>query len=183
MSGERRSPASTAARICSSSLGGVPQIRLEDDADGRALAELVVGEQLEQQLEGGLPGVERLHVDVEVGAELARRPQQGPQAPGAVLEPSPRRLRPDQRCQGGDLDRQVGARQAAGRVALERRPIGQPGVRLDERPERLVAARRVARRPPRSSASPRRAGRRCSRCRRPTGGAARRAPPRATRLR
>ena len=69
------------------------QVGLDDDPGGRAVAELRLVEQLERQLDGRLERVERLHVDVQVRAELACARQQRAQPRGSVGDAALRRLR------------------------------------------------------------------------------------------
>ncbi len=105
-------------------LGGrVAQVGLQDDADRGTVAKLRLGEQLEEQLERRLASVDRLHVDVQMSAELARALQQRSQALGRVVDPAPRMLGADQRRQRGDLDREVGPRQRPALVAIEQRML------------------------------------------------------------
>jgi len=63
---------------------------------------------------------------VQVRAELARLAEQRPQARGGVVLAELGRVGAQQRGQRRDLDREVGARDRADRVALERRRAGQP---------------------------------------------------------
>ena len=50
--------------------------------------ELGLGQHLEHELEHGLARIERLHVDVDAGAELVRAAKQRAQARGGVARPS-----------------------------------------------------------------------------------------------
>ena len=80
-----------------------------------------LGEQLEDEPHGRLERVDRLHVDVQVGAELARADEQRPHAPGRVVAAKVGRLRPQQRAQRRHLHGQVHARQRPA-SPLEHRP-------------------------------------------------------------
>ena len=122
----------------------VAQVGLQDHAGRRAVAELRLGEQLEDELEHRVARVERLHVDVQVGAELARAAQEAAQPVGGVALAALGRVGAQQRRERRDLDREVRARERAGAVALERGAL-RPAARLrGERLERLGAALRVA---------------------------------------
>ena len=72
------------------------------------------------------------------------RAQQPAQPVGGVALAALGRVGPQQRRERGDLDGQVRARERAGGVALERRPLGPVARRAGERLERLVAALGVA---------------------------------------
>ena len=65
-------------------LRAVAQVGLEHEAGGRAVLELVLGEQLEHEVGDRLARVEGLHVDVQVGVELARAAQEVSEADGGV---------------------------------------------------------------------------------------------------
>ena len=115
-----RAPTRGSARRAPATRAGRPGRRARPTGR-RANSGLV--EQLERELDRRLERVERLHVDVQVGAALARAREQRPQ---------PRRPRRRRRARGAcgrsiggqrrDLDREVGARQRPERVALEQRP-------------------------------------------------------------
>ena len=89
----------------------VAQVGLQHHPGRRPGAELVLGEQLEHQLEHRVARVERLHVDVQVRVELARAAQQAAQAVGGVALAALGRVGPQQRRERRDLDREVRARQ------------------------------------------------------------------------
>ena len=144
VSGWARSTRPSQSRIVSSACRRVAQVGLEHEPGRRAAPELVLAEQLEDQLEHRVARVHRLHVDVQVGAELVRAPQQRAQAVGGVLLAAPRRVGPQQRRQRRHLHRQVRARQRAGAVALELRPLRPLPGRRHERVERVGAAVGVA---------------------------------------
>ena len=100
-------------------LGRVAQVSLEHHPRRRARRELVLGQHLEHELEHRLARVERLHVDVDVGAELVRAAQQRPQARGGVASSELGRVGTEQRGERRDLDRDVRPRDRTGAVALE----------------------------------------------------------------
>ena len=112
-------------------------------ADGPA-RNSVFGQQLEHELEHGVARVERLHVDVQVRAELARAAQQPTQPVGGVALAALGRVGPQQRRERGDLDREVRARERADAVALERRALRPAARGGGERLQRDVAALGVA---------------------------------------
>ena len=104
-------------------LGRLAQVGLHDHAGRGPVAQLRVGEQLEHEPHRRLERVDRLHVDVQVGAELARADEQRPHAPGRVVAADVGRLGPQQRAQRRHLHGQVHARQRPERVAA-RAPAG-----------------------------------------------------------
>ena len=120
------------------------QVGLQHQPDRGAVAELGLVEQLEHQLLGGLERVHRLHVHVQVRAQLLGAAQQRAQPRGGVVAAHLRRLGPHQRRERGHLHRQVHARDRAGGVALEQRPLGPARRRPGQRAKGLVAARGVA---------------------------------------
>ena len=69
----RRRRLAAQATIRSQQLRRVAQVGLQHQPRGRAVAELVLGEQLEHEVGDRLARVEGLHVDVQVRAELAWR--------------------------------------------------------------------------------------------------------------
>ena len=103
-------------------LGRIPQVGLQHDPGRRAGPELVLGEQLEHEVEHRLPGVERFHVDVQMGAERVGLAEQRAQPPGGVAPAEVGRVGAQQRRERRDLHRQVGARQRAAGVVLEPGP-------------------------------------------------------------
>ena len=132
------------ASMTSSVCGRVAQVGLEHHPGARPLAELLLGQQLEHELEHRVAGVQRLRVDVQVGAELARLAQQPAQALGGVALAALGRLGAQQRRERGDLHGQVGARQRARGVGLELGAGGPLGGLPHDGLERLRAALRVA---------------------------------------
>ncbi len=122
----------------------VAQVGLQDDPGARPVGELGLGEQLEDELDDRLARVVGLHVDVQVRAEVLGGAQQLAQARAGVALAALRRVRAQQRGEGGDLHREVGAGDGAHFVVLEHRPFGQRAVDGGERLERLRAARGVA---------------------------------------
>ena len=124
-------------------LGGVAQIRLEHHPDRGPASELRLGQQLQHEVEHRLARVERLHVDVDVGAELAAPPQQRPQPRRGVAPAELRRVGTQQRGQRRDLDRHVRARQRSDAVALEHRARG-PAARRAGELARAPSAQRAA---------------------------------------
>ena len=93
-----RAPASRAhATIRVAELGRVAQVGLEHEPGRRAVAELVLGEQLEHEVGDRLARVEGLHVDVQVRADLAGVAQQLAQARRGVALAALRRVRAQQR--------------------------------------------------------------------------------------
>ena len=126
-------------------LVGVAQVGLQDDPGARAVAELGLGEQLDHELGDQVARVHRLHVDVQVRADVLGRAQQR-RAAGArrprCRAPAPRRARAA--VSAVTLTREVHARDRAVRVALEPRAAGPGLCGLRERAQRLVAAPRVA---------------------------------------
>ena len=125
-------------------LGGVAQVGLQDDPGARRGRELGLGEQLEDELEHGLARVQRLHVDVQVGAEARGAAQQLAQARRGVALAALGRLGAQQRRQRRDLDGQVRARQRAVPSRSSRGRSSRRRVGRRERVERLGAARGVA---------------------------------------
>ena len=124
--------------------GRLAQIGLQDDAGRRTVPELGLAEQLQDELQDGLAGVQRLHVDVEMRAAGVRGPQQRAQPGGGIALAAGRRVGPQQRGERRDLDADVGARQRTAAVGLQRgarRPVpGGGGDRVD----RVQAAGGVA---------------------------------------
>ena len=120
----------------------VAQVALQHQAGGRAGAELVLAQELEDQFEHRVARVHRLHVDVQVRPEILRPPQQRPQAIGGVALAALGRVGPQQRGQRGHLHGQVRARQHARRIALELLPRGPGRRRARDRVQRVRAARR-----------------------------------------
>ena len=108
------------------------------------LAELRLGQQLQHQLEHRVARVERLHVDVQVRAELAGAAQQRAQPVGRVALAALGCVRAQQRRERRHLHREVRARQRARAVGLERRALGPVARRAGDRDQRVVAALRVA---------------------------------------
>jgi hypothetical protein len=98
----------------------------------------------------GLARVEGLHVDVQVGVELARASEEVSQAHCGVALAELRGIGSEQRGERRDLDRQVLARDAPGAVGFERRALGELAVDLDEPVERLADSARRSGRPRRS---------------------------------
>ena len=114
------------------------------DAGRGPVAQLRVGEQVEHEPHRRLERVDRLHVDVQVRAELARAHEQRAHAARRVVAADVGRLGPQQRAQRRHLHGQVHARQRPERVLLEHR-AGRPGRRRGgERLERVHAALGVA---------------------------------------
>ena len=114
----------------------------------RAGAELVLGQQLEDQLEHRVARVHRLHVDVQVRAALVRAAQQRAQAVGGVALAALGRVGAQQRRERGHLHRQVRARERRRRES--RSSCGRAGQRrggVGDRVERVRAAVGVALRP------------------------------------
>jgi hypothetical protein len=122
----------------------VAQVRLEHHPGRRAGAELLLGEQLQHELEHRVAGVQRLHVDVQVRAAVARLAQQAAQALGRVALAALGRVRAQERRERGDLDGEVRTRERAGAVALQRGPLGPVARRRGERLQRVRATLRVA---------------------------------------
>ena len=73
-------------------LVGVAQVGLQDDPGARAVAELRLGQQLEDELGDQVARVHRLHVDVQVRADDLGRAQEAAEAVRGVLDPELRRL-------------------------------------------------------------------------------------------
>ena len=122
---------------------GVAKVGLDDDADRWRVAKLPVGEHLLEGQQEGLPTVVVLHVEVNVSSEIARQAKQRPHAVRRVRRPPLGRERAEQGSEGGELDREVRARQPAMRIGVEQglaRPV--PG-RLGEQAERAGAALEV----------------------------------------
>ena len=142
-----RAPGARAARPVEhrvERLGRVAQVGLQDHPRRRPLAELRLGEQLQHQLEHGVAGVERLHVDVQVRADLAGAAQEPAEPVGGVALAALGRVGAQEGRERGDLHREVRARQRAVAVALERRALGPRRGRAGDRDQRGVAALRVA---------------------------------------
>jgi hypothetical protein len=114
-------------------VAGVAEVGLQDDADRWPVAKLRLGQQLEEQLQRRLARVERLHVDVQMGVELAGGLKQRPQPQRGVADPATRSVGSDQRRERGDLDREVCAGQRSRGVALEHGALRIAGVGLGER--------------------------------------------------
>ena len=163
--------------------GRVAQVGLQDHARRRARAELLLREQGEDQLEHRVARVQRLHVDVQVRAELVRAAQQAAQPLRRVALAAQRGVGLHQRRERARPSRS-GSRAGAGRRSRSR-GAGARASRASTRPA-WRAPRRSARRsaaPRPGSRSPRRAGRPRRRRRPSTGRGTRRAPPSATRRR
>ena len=122
----------------------LPQIRLDHDPGRRPLEQLRLVQELEHEPHRRLDRVHRLHVDVEVGAELLRAHEQRPHPARRVLAAHLRSLRAQQRRERRDLHGQVHPREAADRVRLEHRPLGPRRRGAGERLERVHAPVRVA---------------------------------------
>ena len=73
-------------------VGRVAQIGLEHDAGAGAVAELVLGQEVQDQLRHRVAGVQRLHVDVQVGPAVTRLAQQSSEALGGVARGEVHRL-------------------------------------------------------------------------------------------
>ena len=116
--GGRRLVACAHSITRSSWLGRLAQVGLDHDPGRRAVAQLGLVEQLEDELGGGLQRVERLHVDVQVCPQLLRAPQKRAHPPRGVVAADLRRLGPQQRAERRYLDRQVRARKGTVRVPL-----------------------------------------------------------------
>src|SRR5439155_1007602 len=125
-------------------LAAVAQVGLQDDPGARPGAELLLGEELADEFGDRLARVERLHVDVQVRVELGGEAQEAAQARGGVALAALGGVGAQQGSERADLDREVGAGEAAAGVLLEGGAGGQPRVDLGERAERVGAALRVA---------------------------------------
>ena len=124
--------------------GGIAQVGLEYQPCRRPVGELVLGEHLEHEVEHGLARIERLHVDVDVGTELAGVAQQRAQALGGVATAALGSVGAEQGGQRRDLDRHVGARDRPDAVALEHLAAGPARLDTSQLDERLIAPRGVA---------------------------------------
>ena len=143
------------ARSRSSCCGRVAQVGLQHDPGRRPVAELGLGEQLEARSSSGrLARVERLHVDVQVRAELARGRSSG-RSRGAASSRPDARARRAAAAASAPRPSPTGSRAAAAR-ASRARACGRSGQRRGRRGERLERLARSARR----SGRPRRCGHR-----------------------
>ncbi len=121
----------------------VGEIALKHDAGRRAVVELRVRKQLEYEFGDALARVERLHIHVQVGAHIARQPQQRQQAFACRLQGANRCVRTQVRRERRDLDAQVCSWQRTETIVLEQ-GLGGPGrAHRAERAQRLSAAHRV----------------------------------------
>ena len=157
-------------------VGRVAQVGLEHQAGRGPLAELVLVQELEHEVQHRLAGVQGLHVDVQVRAGRLGGAQQRPQPPGGVALAALGGVGAQQRGQRRDLHAHVGARQRPDAVGLQRL------ARRPARGWRPTAARsppgsgRRSGRPRSRSRWPRRAGRPSWPRRAPTACAASPAP-------
>ena len=125
-------------------LVGVAQVGLQDDPGARAVAELGLGQQLEHELGDQVARVHRLHVDVQVRADVAWPCAGAPRSRCAASSmPSSGASARTRGGERGDLDREVHARDRAVGVALEPGPA-RPGLRAARASVRSASSQRRA---------------------------------------
>jgi hypothetical protein len=100
-------------------IAGVLQIGLEHETNRWTVAEFRPIEQVEHAPRDGFARVERLHVHMEVRAELTRRPQEVAQSVPRARDPPLRSIRAEVSGKGRELDREVCSRQPANGIEVE----------------------------------------------------------------